>query len=69
MREGHRAEQKVDALIELITDDGQSPPGQLPPSDYVEAVREAPDGRADEIRAAHAERRGPPDFAGGGQRG
>jgi hypothetical protein len=65
-KEGHRAEQKIDALIEMITEDGASPAGQLPPSDHIRAIREAPVGRADEVRAAHAEGRGPPDFAASG---
>jgi hypothetical protein len=61
MKEGHRAEQKIDALLGMIRDDGASPADNLPPAQYLDALSGIDVGRADEVRAAHAEGRGPPD--------
>lgn len=61
-----RRAQAFDALLDMLASDGASPRGQVPPAEYVEAVRDAPPGRAEEVAEAHRNNAGPPDFAGGG---
>ncbi|MFB6255257.1 MAG: hypothetical protein ABEH58_00780 [Haloplanus sp.] len=59
MKEGWRAEQKINVLLGMIEDDGASPSGSLPPSEYRQALRTAPVGRANEVREAHRKNRQP----------
>lgn len=62
-RAGWRADQRVDALLAMLADEGgPGGAGTVDPR-YLEAVRDAPVGRASEVAEAHAEGRGPPDFA------
>jgi len=60
----HESKQRLDALLMMIREDGATPAGEVPGPDHIEALEQAPIGRADEVRQAHAEGRGPPDFAG-----
>jgi hypothetical protein len=62
-REGWRAEQRVTALLRMIREDGANPAGEVPPAAHLEAVENAPTGRAEEVAKAHREGRGPPDHA------
>ena len=64
--EGWRALQKVETWLDMVADDGDTPAGQPPSPDYVRALRDAPLGRARDVREAHAAKRGPPDFANNG---
>lgn len=66
--EGHRAEQKIDALLGMIADNGTTPSGTVPSADYLAALRDVDPGKADAVRTAHAEGRAPPDV-GGPERG
>lgn len=60
------ASQRFAALLEMVEDDGASPPGQMPPTEYVAALRDAPLGRSGEVAEAHRNNAGPPEFAGAG---
>lgn len=54
------ANERVDALLRLIAEDGTTPPGQAP-AEHAAAIRDAEQlGRPDEIADAHSQGRGPP---------
>lgn len=53
---------KFEALLDMITEDGSTPAGELPPAEHVAALRELDDldrARVEEIRSAHSEGRSP----------
>jgi hypothetical protein len=60
----HEAQKRLDALLGMIAEDGATPAGQTPPVEHIQALRDAPIGRTDEVRNAHAEGRDPPAFGG-----
>ncbi|WP_187347771.1 hypothetical protein [Haloplanus rubicundus] len=65
MRRDQILMERFNALIRLIEQDGASAAGDLPPADYLSALRSvnSPEQHR-EIEEAHREGRGPPDFAG-----
>jgi hypothetical protein len=56
----------------MIRDDGDSPRGETPPAEYVDALESTNPGERDRINEVcerHREGRGPPEWAGGPSRG
>lgn len=53
-------QERLDALLAMITDDGAKPPGEVDP-EHVEAIRNTDGfGEGRDVAQAHAEGRGPP---------
>jgi hypothetical protein len=68
MRSLHHRVEILEAQMAMIRDDGASPAGELPPSEFIDALDATEPGDRDrltEIRERHREGRGPPDWAGG----
>jgi len=57
---------QFEALLDLIEQDGVTAPGELPPPEYVRALRESNGDRRPlkDVSKAHREGRGPPNHAG-----
>jgi hypothetical protein len=65
MRTAYVEAMKAKAHRQMKIDDGATAPGEDPPVSYLRALDEAPDSDAvEQVRAAHADGRGPPDWAG-----
>jgi len=57
--------QKLEALLQMLAEDGDSPAGNAPPVEYLDALRDADDlDKPREVADAHREGHGPPDWAG-----
>jgi hypothetical protein len=55
--------ERLEALIDMIKDDGESPAGQNPPSGYLRKLKETRKwGDAKQVSDAHKESVGPPDL-------
>lgn len=65
-RTTQKALDQFEALLDLIEQDGATPPGELPPPEHVRALRESAGERERlaAVREAHGKGRGPPDHAG-----
>lgn len=65
-RSTQRELDKFDALLQLLTEDGATGPGEVP-VEHVEAVRDLEDVDREHVREivqAHREGRGPPERGG-----
>lgn len=54
------AHQRLDALLEMLSDESGGGPGSVD-TDHLNALREAPPGHSKRIAEAHREGRGPPE--------
>lgn len=67
MRTIHHRVEVLEAKMAIIRDDGDSPSGELPPSEYIDALESTNPGERDrinDIRERHSEGRGPPEWDG-----
>lgn len=60
MRTAAEQGQRVDALLRMIAEDGATPAGTIPGTDYIGALREAPAGEAQAVADAHRNNETPP---------
>jgi hypothetical protein len=59
--------ERVTAFLQMITEDGATPAGELPPVEFVEALGQTTElGHGREVAKAARENRAPPDFAPAG---
>jgi len=66
MRSTHHRIEVLETKLAMIADDGASPRGTLPAREYFDAAEQTNPGerdRLEELRQAHQEGRGPPDWA------
>ncbi|WP_251327922.1 hypothetical protein [Haloplanus pelagicus] len=70
MRSTHIEAQRSKVYRRMVREDGATAAGNPPPAKHIDALdaAEGPE-EFEEIRAAHAEGRGPPGHAGGDGRG
>jgi len=65
MKRSQQTEERLNLLIEMIAADGNSPPGELPPGDTMNALANEQDtGRLRDLAQREVKGRGPPDWAG-----
>lgn len=67
MRSLHHRVEILEAQLKMIRESGASPRGELPPSEYLDALERTVPGqkeRIEQVRRSHSESRGPPEWAG-----